>query len=58
MAALPEEAHGKQDIPRRAQGKEYIACRKGQVWPLWVRAYERRQSYRRSVSPLLQAGRQ
>ncbi len=23
--------------------KEHMACRKGQVWPLWVRAYERRQ---------------
>ena len=24
MAALPEEAHGEQDVPRRAQGKEHI----------------------------------
>ena len=37
---------------------EDMACRKGQVWPLRVCAYERRQSDRRSISPLLQAGRQ
>ena len=54
MAALPEEAHGEQDVPRRAQGKEHMACRKGQVAAAGMR-FERRQSDRRSIPPLLQA---
>ena len=36
MAALPEEAHGEQDVPRRAQGKEHIrADRAGLVGALY-----------------------
>ena len=54
VAAVPKKAHGKQHLSGRAQGEKYMAGREGQVWSLWVRLDERRQSDGGSIPAVFQ----